>query len=601
MKTNKWVALLLSFIFSFGGCSKSDEGSSAGGGQTTNHAVGVTKAGTGTGRVVSIPAGIDCGTDCAENVAPGTVLVFTPTADAGSTFAGWSGGGCSGTGDCSVTVNAAVNIVATFTSSVLTQKNLTVAKSGAGSGTVTSSPSGINCGADCSENYNQGTTVTLTAVPGGTSQFNGWSGGGCPGTGPCVVTLASDTVVTADFAPLPPATHALTVSRQGTGGGAVASSPAGIDCGSDCSETYTSGTVINLTATPDATSTFGGWSGACSGTGPCAVTMSQARSVTASFVRVTYLVAVSKEGNGSGTVSSTPAGINCGADCGENYVSGMTVTLVAAPSQYSNFAGWSGACSGTGTCVLTVNDAKTVTAQFVKKTFPLSVTLEGDGIGSVVSSPAGIDCGTSCQETFDAETVVTLTANPDDYTDFGGWSGACTGTGPCQVTLLAAANVTAQFNERYVNAPSVIAWSSWYSSNVTFVYPLPYGYQHYASEEYTKEFINTSSATARDVRIRVIYSSEPAGSGTQFGETQQEFAQVDPNVWTTYSQKVVFNPPVLASTGFYRTRVVEQAIVSARALAGLGASSRLLSSPMEYVNRPVPIPGEKELTVQGHD
>lgn len=528
-------------------------------------------------------------------------MTLTPTADAGSTFAGWSGGGCSGTAACTVTANADVNVVATFTSSVATQKNLTISKSGTGSGTVTSSPAGINCGTDCSENYNQGTTVTLTASPGATSQFNGWSGGGCSGTGPCAVTLGSDTVVIAEFAPLPPSTYALTVSRQGTGGGTVASSPAGIDCGSDCSETYTSGTVVTLTPTPDATSTFDGWSGACSGTGPCVVTMSQARSVSVSFTRITYSLAVSRGGNGAGTVTSAPAGVNCGADCGDAYVAGAAVTLVAEPSQYSDFTGWSGACTGVGPCELTMDGPKVVTAQFVKKIFPLTVSLEGDGIGSVVSAPAGIDCGVACEETFDAETVVTLTAVPDPYTDFGGWGGACSGTGSCQVTLLAASNVTAQFNERYINEPSIISWSSMYSSHVTFVYPLPYGYQHYESESYSRDFTNTSSATARNVRLKIIYSSGPNGSGTLFGETQQEFAQVASGESATYSQKVTFNPPVLASTGFYRLRVVEQAIVPARALGGLGVSARPLMTSTEYMSRPVPMPGEKELTVHGRD
>ena len=78
-------------------------------------------------------------------------------------------------------------------------------------------------------------------------------------------------------------TYLLSVSKNGTGNGTVTSSPAGINCGADCSETYTSGTIVTLTATPDGTSTFTGWSGACSGTGGCVVTMDVAKSVTATF------------------------------------------------------------------------------------------------------------------------------------------------------------------------------------------------------------------------------------------------------------------------------------------------------------------------------
>ncbi|MBK8638923.1 MAG: hypothetical protein IPN92_11850, partial [Chromatiaceae bacterium] len=78
----------------------------------------------------------------------------------------------------------------------------------------------------------------------------------------------------------------LNVDKDGTGTGSVASSPAGIDCGSDCSERYVTGTVVTLTATPASDSSFVGWSGGgCSGTGTCEVTMSIDQNVTASFTK----------------------------------------------------------------------------------------------------------------------------------------------------------------------------------------------------------------------------------------------------------------------------------------------------------------------------
>ncbi len=77
--------------------------------------------------------------------------------------------------------------------------------------------------------------------------------------------------------------YALTVSRQGNGSGSVVSSPAGISCGSTCATTFAAGTNVLLTATPASGSSFAGWSGACSGTGNCSVSMSTARSVVASF------------------------------------------------------------------------------------------------------------------------------------------------------------------------------------------------------------------------------------------------------------------------------------------------------------------------------
>jgi len=80
-----------------------------------------------------------------------------------------------------------------------------------------------------------------------------------------------------------PATYTLTVAKAGSGSGSVTSSPEGIDCGATCSASFNDGQLVTLVATPALGSTFSGWSGACTGTGACEVTMSQARSVTATF------------------------------------------------------------------------------------------------------------------------------------------------------------------------------------------------------------------------------------------------------------------------------------------------------------------------------
>jgi len=76
---------------------------------------------------------------------------------------------------------------------------LTVNIAGAGTGAVTSNPAGIDCGADCTEGYEEGTVVTLTAIPDTGSIFIGWSGGGCSGIDECVVTMNADITVTATF------------------------------------------------------------------------------------------------------------------------------------------------------------------------------------------------------------------------------------------------------------------------------------------------------------------------------------------------------------------------------------------------------------------
>jgi hypothetical protein len=96
-------------------------------------------------------------------------------------------------------------------------------------------------------------------------------------------TSSASRSFTVSTAGAPPTTHLLSVAKTGSGNGTVTSNPAGINCGSDCSHSYTAGTVVTLAATPAAGSSFSGWSGACSGTSSCSVTMSESRSVTAAF------------------------------------------------------------------------------------------------------------------------------------------------------------------------------------------------------------------------------------------------------------------------------------------------------------------------------
>ncbi len=167
-------------------------------GTGTGFALTVTEAGTGTGTVTSNPTGINCPTTCSANFASGAQVTLTASAAEGSTFAGWSGGGCTGTGTCVVTLTAATTVTATFNT---TSNNfaLTVAEAGTGTGAVTSNPAGINCPTTCSANFASGTQVTLTASAAEGSTFTGWSGGGCTGTGTCVVTVTAATAVTATF------------------------------------------------------------------------------------------------------------------------------------------------------------------------------------------------------------------------------------------------------------------------------------------------------------------------------------------------------------------------------------------------------------------
>ena len=84
-------------------------------------------------------------------------------------------------------------------------------------------------------------------------------------------------------------------------------------------------------------------------------------------------------------------------------------------------------------------------------TFNLTILIDGLGTGTVTSSPAGIDCGTDCSESYTENTIVTLTASRATGSLFVGWSGSCTGTDSCSVTMDAAKSVIATFVEYSVD------------------------------------------------------------------------------------------------------------------------------------------------------
>jgi len=88
----------------------------------------------------------------------------------------------------------------------LMRYSLDVNKQGIGSGTVISTPSGIDCGTDCSEVYNMGKIITFSAIPDMGSQFNGWSDERCSGNGQCILAITANTTITANFDMISPIT-----------------------------------------------------------------------------------------------------------------------------------------------------------------------------------------------------------------------------------------------------------------------------------------------------------------------------------------------------------------------------------------------------------
>lgn len=238
---------------------------------------------------------------------------------------------------------------------------LTVVKTG--SGTVTSNPTGINCGNTCSARFLEGTLVTLTATP----TTARWTSG-CDrvtSDNKCEVTMNSNRTVNVDFS----TTNKFTLTVTVSGNGSVSSNPSGINsCRGTCSASFDAGTIVTLTASPDSGWSFSSWGGACSGTGTCQITMDANKSVTATFSQNPVLT-VSVSGTGTGTVTSSPSGINCGSDCSEPFARDTQVVLTATADAGSTVSSWSGCDSVSQdkkTCTVRMTGNRTVTVTFTR-------------------------------------------------------------------------------------------------------------------------------------------------------------------------------------------------------------------------------------------
>lgn len=280
--------------------------------------------------------------------------------------------------------------------------------------------------------------------------------------------FSSKMLITYDNTPVSPTpqTAMLTVAKAGNG--TVTSSAGqgkGVNCGTTCTETYTSGSVVTLTATPDTGSTFTGWTGTgCAGT----LTMTANLSCTATFTLATtptVALTLNTAGTGKGKVSSSPTGIDCGAQCTANYPTGSSVTLTATPTTGAVFTGWTGNCAGTTTpLTVTMDTTKTCTATFNLPPTPPpatpgnnALTITKVGNGTVTSQPAGIACGATCSANYPVATVVTLTATPEAGSKLVGFSGdvGCTSG---QVTLNTSINcvVTFETTALLISPPPVL-------------------------------------------------------------------------------------------------------------------------------------------------
>jgi uncharacterized repeat protein (TIGR02543 family) len=177
-----------------------------------------------------------------------------------------------------------------------------------------------------------------------------------------------------------------------------------------------------------------------------------------------FRLTVVMTGAENGSLISIPAGINCPTKCSALFPAGTFVKMIPQagppPAGYDmTWMDWVEVCPGEGiTCETTMTSNKTFNATFRLRpsSFALQVTVHAGGEGGIVTSaPGGINCtnagtGTTCTANFSAGEVILTAAAASGYT-FAGWSGACTGTGTCTVSLGAWVDVPpvevgAQFN-----------------------------------------------------------------------------------------------------------------------------------------------------------
>ncbi len=263
------------------------------------------------------------------------------------------------------------------------------------------------------------------AFAGGGNGFDSDSGNPSTDTGPLTITYTAEAVdgagvhsatisqIVTVSAP-PPINRTVTASALPAGSGSITGT--GI---------YAEGSTVTLTATPDATHIFTGWSGDINGTAnPITFTVgAQSYAVGANFTLRTYTVSASMSPAGAGSVSGAGS-----------YIVGTTATLTATPDATHVFTGWTGSLTSSSNPVsFPVNGTANLTANFALASFALTTAATSGG----TVTPGG---------TYPPGTIVTITASPDATHTFTGWAGDATGLLPTiPVTLDRAKFVQANF------------------------------------------------------------------------------------------------------------------------------------------------------------
>lgn len=276
--------------------------------------------------------------------------------------------------------------------------------------------------------YDEGTEVEVRAEANDAWMFSSWEGDISGTENPIVVTVETDMVFTAMFEKLQ---HPLEVNTEG--GGTVEENII-----ESKMTDYETGTKVELNAVADDGWVFVEWQGDLSGNeNPQTLTMDEAKSVTAVFERKSYPLTIETEGEGNVTeeVVEDPA---------KDYAYETVVEMTANPAEGWEFARWEGDVEGTDNPKqITIDGEKTVTAVFEREGYELTVEIEGKGSVNeeVVENAA--------KTSYPYDSVVELTADPDDGWTFVRWEGDLDGdNNPEQIEMDGNKTVTAVFERR---------------------------------------------------------------------------------------------------------------------------------------------------------
>ncbi len=430
----------------------------------------VNKSGSGTVTSNAPHIEINCGSSCSASYDAGTSVILTAAASTGSTFTGWSGEGCSGTGTCTVTMDADKSVTATF---ALNTYTVTFNAGSHGSLSGTTIQTGIPYG---------GSATAVTAVPDIGYSFVNWTGTGgfvTTATNPLTVTnVTANHTISATFAScsytISPISNNFPASG-GTGSVQIFTDPG-------CSWTAANNDPSWITVT----------SGTGAGNGSVSYSVAS-NSYDNAYYRSGSIAVGGKTHNidqppllpGSPTLASPQNGatgvslspttlswntteraltyeLHLATDSGftENvrnvFLDGNTSTQVEFNDLSDNthyyWRARAGNSAGAGPWSQVRNFSTAASA------YSLTITTPSHGI--IKSLPAGIDCtstGAGCIGNFNQGTIVTLSAIPDPGYSFSGWSGGCSGQAlTCLVTIDQARTVTALFTQ---GTPEVSTWA----------------------------------------------------------------------------------------------------------------------------------------------